>query len=403
MPTLSRAGTWLFLASLLPINANAQELTDAQVVEMILRDGAQARAIRASLEVTRREQAARTVFPNPGVAYSREGAGFTEFFQIEQPLPIFGSRGALTNAGSAATAAAEAERDARLWLLRADAQTLVARLLSEQETLDVTEASLREIERIVSVLRVREQEGEGSRFDRLRAEHELVEARHGSIDAAISVAEARAAITAAAGEGMRFSRVTGVLYADRTLPTLEELQGRALSARADLRAAQSAIDRFRFEASAARKNRLPAPTVLGGVKRADSSAGRESGGLFGVSVNVPLFDAGGREASRWVAEQERMEAERLFVMQSIRAQLTAAADVMVLRQNAVKAADAGASADELARIAEVAYTEGEVGILELLDAHRTAVRARIRAIDTRLAARMAQIAVERAVGDTIWP
>ena len=403
MPTLSRAGTWLCWALLLPMSAHAQELTDTQLVEMIVRDGAQARAVRATLEVARREQAARTVFPNPGGAYIREGAGFSEFFQIEQPLPIFGSRSALASAGSAATAAAEAERDARLWQLRADAQTLVARLLSGQERLDATEASIRDIERIVSVLRIRAQEGEGSRFDRLRAEQELADARQTSIDAAALVAEARAAVTAATGEATRFARVTGALYADRMLPTLEALQGRALSARADLRAAQSAIDRFRFEASAARKSRLPTPTVLGGVKRADSGAGRESGGLFGVSVNLPLFDAGGREASHWLAEQERMEAERLFLMQSIRAQVTAAADVMALRQRAVKAADAGASADELARIAEVAYTEGEVGVLELLDAHRTAVRARIRAIEMRLAARMAQIAVERAVGDTIWP
>jgi outer membrane protein TolC len=65
--------------------------------------------------------------------------------------------------------------------------------------------------------------------------------------------------------------------------------------------------------------------------------------------------------------------------------------------------EAASPADELARIAEVAYTEGEVGILELLDAHRTAARARVRAIDMRLAARLAQVALERAVGDTIWP
>jgi outer membrane protein TolC len=55
------------------------------------------------------------------------------------------------------------------------------------------------------------------------------------------------------------------------------------------------------------------------------------------------------------------------------------------------------------QIAEVAYREGEVGILELLDAVRTASRARVRSIELRLDARLAQIAVERAVGDTLWP
>jgi outer membrane protein TolC len=55
------------------------------------------------------------------------------------------------------------------------------------------------------------------------------------------------------------------------------------------------------------------------------------------------------------------------------------------------------------RIAEIAYREGEVGILELLDAVRTTARARIRSMDIRLSVREAQIALERAVGDILWP
>ena len=403
MPTLQRVAVWLACAALWPLGVHAQELTDAQLIEMILRDGAQARAIRTSVEVTRREQAARTVFPNPGAAYSREGAGFTEFFQVEQPLPIFGTRAALARAGAAATATAEAERDARLWQLRADAQMLVARLLAEQERLDATRANIREIERIIALLRIREKEGEGSRFDRLRAEQELAEAQQTALDAAASSAEARASITAVLAEGTRITRVSGALYVDRALPPLDTLQARAFAVRSDLRALQSASGRFRLEASAARQMRLPAPTLAGGVKRAESADGRESGGVFGINVTVPLFDTGRRDAARWLAEQERVDAERAFVAQSISAQVTAASEIAALRQDAVRAIDSSSPADELARIAEAAYTEGELRILEFLDAHRTAARARVRAIDMRLAARLAQIALERAVGDTLWP
>ena len=76
--------------------------------------------------------------------------------------------------------------------------------------------------------------------------------------------------------------------------------------------------------------------------------------------------------------------------------------MLAVRQAALAQETSGA-AEELAQIAEVAYREGEVGILELLDAVRTAARARNRAIDLRLDARLAQIALERAVGDTLWP
>ena len=124
--------------------------------------------------------------------------------------------------------------------------------------------------------------------------------------------------------------------------------------------------------------------------------------MFGLSVSVPLFDTGGREAARWAAEGARIDAERASIENRIRSEIAAAAAVLSMRQVALSEEQQGA-ADELMQIAEVAYREGEVGILELLDAVRAASRARVRAIDLRLDARLARIALERAVGETLWP
>jgi cobalt-zinc-cadmium efflux system outer membrane protein len=124
--------------------------------------------------------------------------------------------------------------------------------------------------------------------------------------------------------------------------------------------------------------------------------------VFGLNVAVPLFDAGGRAAATWTAVRTRVELERLAVAQRIRAEIAHASGALRLRQAAVSEDREGAG-EELTRIAEVAYREGEVGILELLDAVRTASRARTRSIDIRLAARLAEIALERAVGDALWP
>jgi cobalt-zinc-cadmium efflux system outer membrane protein len=88
--------------------------------------------------------------------------------------------------------------------------------------------------------------------------------------------------------------------------------------------------------------------------------------------------------------------------QQIRLEIVRASDALALRQAAVSDDPEGDS-DELMEIAEVAYREGEVGILELLDAARTTSRARLRRVDLSLEARLAQIAVERAVGDVLWP
>src|SRR5688500_11551605 len=403
MRALNRVGAWVACASMCAVNAGAQDLTESQLVELILRDGAQARVIRAGAEVVRREQAARAVLSNPSISYTREGAGYTEFLQVEQFLPIFGSRRALVRAGAAATLVAEAERDGRLWQLRADARTLVARLLAEQERLAAAAITIREVERIIGLLRIREKEGEGSRFDRLRAEQELADARQISLEAAAAAADVRAAIAAVVADSTPLTRVGGPLYVDRVIPAVDVLTQRALITRGELRALSAAPERFRLEADAARRAKLPAPTIVGGLKRADGATGRESGGLLGVSVTVPLFDSGRRDAARWLAERERTEAERAVTTQNIRAQVVATTEMLTLRQDAVRAADAASPAAELAQIAEVSYTEGEAGILELLDAHRTAARARMRIVDMRLAARLAQIALERVVGDSIWP
>jgi cobalt-zinc-cadmium efflux system outer membrane protein len=402
MPTRAQVCTWIAAAGLLaPSVAAGQDRTEREVVELIMRDGPQARAIRAESEVTVREQLARIAYPNPEVTYSREGAGFTEFFQAGQSLPIFGARGALSRAGEAAGAAAEAERDVRLWLLRSDAAAAVARLVAHQARLESAQADTREVERLIEILRTREREGEGSRFDRLRAEQELRDIRQLATSAAVSVVESRATLSGMLPRDVSLTRITAA-QAPPPAASLEALQTKATTTRAELRALQQSALRATLEADAARRARLPSPNVFGGVKRADVASGRETGGVFGLSVSVPLFDTGGRDAARWAAEGARIDAERASIENRIRSEIAGAAAVLSMRQVAVSEEQQGA-ADELMQIAEVAYREGEVGILELLDAVRAASRARVRAIDLRLDARLAQIALERAVGETLWP
>jgi cobalt-zinc-cadmium efflux system outer membrane protein len=408
MPTRSQVCTWIAVAGLFaPSLAAGQDRTEREIVELIVRDGPQARAIRAEAEVTRHEQLARLGYPNPAVTWSREGAGFTEFLQAEQSLPLFGTRASLARAGVAATAAAEADRDVRLWQLRAEAAAAVARLSAEQERATSATAQIREIERLIEILRTRETEGEGSRFDRLRAEQELRDVRQQATTAATAVAEARATLAGLLPPGIAVTAIAPATPAaasspPSTLPPVDALIGRASSARAELRVLTAAMRQATSEAEAARRARLPAPTLFGGFKRADTDGIRERGGVFGVTVGVPLFDRGGREAARWTAEGDRVAAERAATERRIHSEIAGAAEVLALRQAALAQEDP-ASAKELAQIAEVAYREGEVGVLELLDAVRTAARARDRAIDIRLDARLARIALERVVGEPLWP
>jgi cobalt-zinc-cadmium efflux system outer membrane protein len=403
MPTRAQVCSWIAGCGLIvPSFAMAQDRTERDVVELIVRDGPQAQAIRAAIEVVRREHQARLAFPNPGVTYSRESAGFTEFLQFEQSLPVFGTRGALIRAGVEAEAAAAAERDARLAVLRADAAVLVTELAAAQARLDAAQAYVRDVERLVEILRTREREGEGSRFDRVRAEQEVRETRAVATAAAIDVASVRASLAALMPRDTILGRVASTVDPMQAAPPTETLLLRAATTRAELRALQHASSRAQIESEAARRARWPVPTLVGGFKRADDAGVRADGGVIGVALSLPLFDTGGREAARWDAERTRIASERASIEQQIRSDVARATETLALRQ-AAAAAERDTAADQLTQMAEVAYREGEVGILELLDAVRTAARARLRSIDVRRDTRVAQIALERAVGDILWP
>jgi cobalt-zinc-cadmium efflux system outer membrane protein len=297
---------------------------------------------------------------------------------------------------------AEAERDAKWWSLRNEAAVVAARLAAAQARVDASRAHAEEVERLIEILRTREREGEGSRFDRLRAEQELWDTRGLATSAAIELVDAGASLTALLPRDVTIGRVALGVDALAPPPPVDSLVARAVSTRADLKALHEAAARAHLESEAARRARLPSPTLLAGLKRGDGRGGRERGGVFGVSVSLPLFDRGRREAARWAATGTHADVERSSIEHGLRSEIARASEALALRQAAVSQ-DAATAGEELSAIAEVAYREGEVGILELLDAIRTAARARLRSVDLRLEARLAQIALERAVGDVLWP
>ena len=387
-----------------PCAAQAQARTEQEIIDLIVREGPQALAIRAAAEIAPAEQAARAAFPNPSFAYAREGAGFTEFYQFEQVLPAFGARDALHKVGGAARETAEAERDARLWQLRIDARMALARWRSASERLDAARSVEKLVEQLVGVLRTREREGEGSRYDRVRAEQELVDVRLVATSAEVDGLTARAILASMLPASASLpDSVVPPAPAIEQAPA-ETLVQRARSGRADLRALDSQARRFALEAEASQRLAGPALSLSGGVKRAEGIAETQSGGVIGASLTLPLFNRGSLDLARWSAERTRIEFERLAAEAAVRAEITSTAAAVILRtQAANRARDAQTVADELITIAVVAYREGEVGIIELLDAYRTMGRARERAIGSALDLRLGEIALERAVGVTLWP
>ena len=118
-----------------PSGLQAQARNEQEIVDLIVRESPQAKAIRAVAETVTAQQAARRRSPNPAISYAREGAGLTEFLSDGAVAPRISDFAMhLERAGVAAREAAEAERDARLWQLRIDAHVALARWRAASRT-----------------------------------------------------------------------------------------------------------------------------------------------------------------------------------------------------------------------------------------------------------------------------
>jgi len=389
---------------------SAQTWTEARVLEVFAQQSPQALAARAQIAVTRAEASGRGLYSNPSFSYSREAAGFTEFFQIEQVLPLSGRIGMLRQAIAPAVRSAEADAEASMWQLRADLRLAFYRLLAQQLRQEVLDDTVRDLEGVVQILATREKEGEGTRFDRLRWERELVEIHAESALVQSQAAQARSRMFEFLPQGTQISKVEGELLSPGDLPDLAELQAQALAARAEIRAYDQQVARLRLEQQAARRLRYPEPAVAGGLKRADGidlsqpARGpfeRTQNGLFvGITVPIPSFNRGQTEVNRLHAEQRRVEAHRRALEHQIRAQVTGAYQVLTLRGEAIESyrRELGGRNDELLKIARTAYEEGEAGILELLDVFRLQRQSQQRFIELGSAEREALIELERVMG-----
>ncbi len=392
------------LCGLLVWDASAQTLTEEQALARMRTEHPQRRVLQLTVRELQAATRERSLLANPTVSYTREDAGLSvdDFLLVTQELPVRGRLRLLGEAGEHAVRAAEAHADADLLTFETQLRFAFADLLLAQERTQALDTALTELNRLVDVLRVREEEGEGSRFDRLRAEREVadIDTDLGTVAIDRLTAQARLAAFFALGTDPAGLTAVGRVADGEPLPGLDILVAQAIARRSDYRALALSEAQWASERRAAQRLRLPGATVTAGLKRAGASTIRETGYVVTATMAVPLFNRGQAQAARAEAARARADAERqalgIRIESEVRVAHTAAARYRELadgyRSGSVD------RAAELAAIATAAYEEGEFGILELLDAHRVTLRAGLRLLELSAAARQAAIELDRAIG-----
>lgn len=386
-------------------SAQGQELTEQEAVRLFLTRSPSAQESRAGTAIMEARTKAWSLWPNPHAGFDHEGAGLTQIARVQQTLPLNGRLDLLRQAGASAVRVAELQSEHNLWKLASEMRRAFYDLLLAQERDAALRDASGQLQEVVRILRERESHGEGSRFDLLRAEREQSElqAELLSLRANTVQAGARLASFFDGNVNPAFIRVQGDFGAANELPPLPDLVQLARESRQDYRSEQQQQEQFRWEERAATRLRIPDPVFSLGFKRAEGLGGIRYGPYMGFSLSVPVFDRGKTRVAELEAELQRSSYRREVLDQQIQAEITGAHEALRMRRLAAREYRRRfeQQGSQLEQIAQTAYQEGELGILELLDAYRVRRQSRLRTLDLEAASKQAEIELERAAGKPV--
>jgi cobalt-zinc-cadmium efflux system outer membrane protein len=387
--------------------SRVERITLQDALQRVEQSSLDLRLAREGVSAARARAVTAGTRPNPTLGLDREqlggDGGYHEtVLTVGQSLDVTGQREARREVAGREVAAAEARLAAETVRVRAEVRTTYLRAAGAEARLAVlSDAALvfRDAERAgqsryregdISAYELQRLQVETARYETMLAEARLEQLRAGRELAALTFFEA-------GREGLVLlpaDSLPGLLGSATVLPADSAL---ALARRrADVRAAQADVEAARAQVALAGRGRRFNPTVTAGIKE---QAGGMYGGVLGISVPLPLSDRNQgpiAEAEAALAQAETrlalaVRAAETDVLRALDRQRSLA-DRLTLREGLL------ARTGTLLRSARVSYAEGEMTLLELLDAAETYRTAREQA-DALLADYLLSVAdVQRAIG-----
>jgi cobalt-zinc-cadmium efflux system outer membrane protein len=363
------------------------------------------RELRAEADLAESRARATSLWPNPRLTLSQErfsadGSRTTQrFYSLSQELDLSGERGLRTEA---ARARAAGVRRGNAWTRlerRARVRKRFYAVLFQQRRGGALADSLDRLKRMAGIVAERRRAGAASGYDQRRLERERATLRARLRQARAEREQARSALRALLPEDVDPpATVTGTLRPGRMAPLARFRE--VVDRRPDLRRLRAEARAAGLAQRAAGRAWVPDVTVGLGATTVDQSGADGSGTLLELSLPLPAFDRGQAEAAAAAARRTRAEARYQRLAHQARAEVAG-----LWRQTRGLAAatadfraEALAKSREVTEIAEAAYRAGELGILELLDAYRGQLEARLRALAMAREARASWIDLALAAG-----
>lgn len=384
-------------------NLEAQVLSLDQARTRAMLASPELLAGRAAVEAAAARARQAGAFPNPVLSYSREqtsGSGITNWQNIalvEQRLDLGGQRGARRAAAGYRHEAAVArlaawEREIGYAVTRAYAAAAAA----DQRAARAAEAA-EAFARARRITSNRLGSGDVSGYADRRIGLEA--ARYATLRAQAELARRTARLELAALMGAAGDSLPGLDLSlepsapPSAVPTLDSVRALALHSRPELRAAAAEIAAAAADARAARAEAFPGPLAGLGFKNERGAGSTASGFVFQVTLPVPLWDRRRAGAEGFAAEGRERSAESQRIRRQIIREVEDAWTALgaVAEQIETLRPQLGETSRAALRAAEAAYAEGEISLVEWLDAVRAYQEA-----ESGFASLQAEYVIQRA-------
>jgi cobalt-zinc-cadmium efflux system outer membrane protein len=342
-------------------------------------------------------------WPNPTLSATHEplsgdaGSYSETYLTASQRLELSGSRGARSEA-------AARRRDSAHFLLRSDSLRLAFEVKRTYVEAVAAQALHSVVERVVGVFRAasrsaneRYEAGDISLYALRRIAIERARYETRLAETEIDVGSTQRSLALLVAPSRAGARLVARPFSTDAPPAVPTLGVATVERRPEMAAAHADVAAAAAESRLMRAERLPDVTASGGFKR--QSDGRR-GAFLGLSAPLPLFDrgSGAVEAAEagLRAAQERLALTRGGLENDV---LRATETYRTLiGRSALLAGESQGEGGDLLDIALVAYEEGAMELVELLDAAEALLEARSDEARLRAALWIAYFDLERALG-----
>ncbi len=376
-----------------------ERITMKQALDMLKRKSRRTEATKSRVDIAAADRITARAYPNPTFEYSGLAlalgatldAVWEHQFILEQPILLFGQRGARKQLADANVLATQAQVALDLKKRTRAVRKAFVTLLAHQKRLELLKRSSQDLDRILKIVRGRSSAGDQSLYEVARIELEIETHRLEIERTRTDLEDASGKLSALLGMPGYRPSAEGNLSPVSIPSNKTELWQKASANHPAIMAAQAHRSVAESKLRVARRERLPTPSFVMGINQTQDE--RSTSVVFGFSIPLPIFDRGKGDIARAnatiKAESKALEAEQL----EIRAEINRAHSVYIRQLATLQRMEEKMlkRLPELRRMAEKSYSETGSSFLDLLDAFRTIKNLELLYLKQREAVKKAEV------------